>query len=638
MNLPIANKLQRIFFPIPGNNENNLEQGMCGIKTVAGNSEIWYRPIADGATPIPDPLRIAVWTQDVEFKSLLTGPVLASGDKLILLDSTQAFGMVLQDVAGEAQMLFTADIMGFADANLTLPVVLSAPGTTELNTTAKELIDSINETLAGSTDAEFFQSLAIEAPALTRDKYGPQVAVDPFMTAATPAAYTAVSSAVLSTETNDEGGQATRATYNGVSAYGLSQNIHDGDNFQSLARVRCDTSRTVRIRNGSGASVSKTVGTNWVCFLVSGGSSTALLVEVLGSAGYVEVDWLLSNKIRPAVPVTGPRYEQVHLRNDLLQSEDLDTTWTHSNIEDIIKDSLLSPVIDRATGLQVPYEGVAGSAADTSHSVRQDVAATAEPWVLSFWTKAGTIDWLRVLFTGGANPAIYLNPANLAEGGAVGTLETSFIKSGDDIFCRVQTTLTAITYNVRIYGALADGDDDYAGGVTVPDFWVQGMQMRPGTLQDNPPYVKTTVAPETGDVFWLMDETVQEYRKRLGLLERYINDQPGNIHETPNEVDHYVSPNTDTPSGSNTRRKYYSGLTGAATVTLETAPGWTNFWGSFGYVKDNAASVGVVPMNSWVSSVSGTRISIEGTDLVLRVGTGLDGASDSFKAWVDFEA
>ncbi len=529
---------------------------------------------------------------------------------------------------------------------------LASPGNGSFDTTDKSIIGSSNEIGAGASDAESFWALDIEEPDATLDELGPQLVVDSHMTAATSAAYSAVGSATLSTVTNGEGGQATRALYNGTSNFGLQQSVlSSGPDFESWARIRCDASRTVRLRHGSFSynTQVKTVGTDWVYFMLDGDSDlNTLVVQVNSSAGYCEVDFLETKKVRPDIPVSSGRYDLKHLQNDETYSEEFDASasggdWTNTACTINQNADVLSATIDRATRQPVEYQAIDGTVADTLHAAERSISVTdEEQYSLRIDLHKLDKDWAYIEIDG---DSAYVDLANGAPGTTSGIDDISLIVDGLKTIAKVDWTASSTgSIDVKVGAAQADTDNDFIGVVGVDDIGLIGFQWIEGaTIADNFPYVKTEASAETGQQdFWLETETAHEYRKRLGLLERVVKDAKSNIWESPqyDDTTEYISPVQEFP-GELIRRKHFAGSLGSGVNTVDliaSAAGWLRFAGSGGSITGTGAGTTDMVVPSYYSSSTYAvvrRLSKTTTDNVeLAVGSVMDPCD--YKVWLDY--
>ncbi len=163
--------------------------------------------------------------------------------------------------------------------------------------------------------------------------------------------------------------------------------------------------------------------------------------------------------------------------NKLLQSEDLDTTWTLLDIGDAIEGEVTAPNKELTTDTAA----IVADSTDGEHGVRQATAnLTTETWTASVWVKEA------------AQPYLLLDNDTIANGGtwfrvvdgAVGTQEAGVIEAmsedwGDGWFrCSISFTGTVAPHTIRIQPAPADNDRTFSGDGSTVDLYAWGAQIQ----------------------------------------------------------------------------------------------------------------------------------------------------------------
>ena len=163
--------------------------------------------------------------------------------------------------------------------------------------------------------------------------------------------------------------------------------------------------------------------------------------------------------------------------NLLLQSNSFDTTWVNSNTT--------------LTSGQSGYDGSndawllnkTASAANIQLSV-----STSGVNTFSYYAKAGSVDWTRLLILGSTNASTYINLTNGAIGaGGGGFIDATATDVGSGWYRVSITHSTAIT-QVRIYPAPADNDTSGTSG----NIYIQDAQLEQGLVATD--YIETTTA------------------------------------------------------------------------------------------------------------------------------------------------
>ena len=202
--------------------------------------------------------------------------------------------------------------------------------------------------------------------------------------------------------------------------------------------------------------------------------------------------------------------------------------------------------MDPTTGERVEaWEWTCLNTTSTSHRATKTFAGQIGKNVVTGFTKPGDVDWLYILVD--TTIGQYINIANMTVGGAaaVPVDDVSFIEHENGwVEWFVEYTSPNASQSVRIYPADSDGGNVYAGSDTTPAVYVNGFRAFKGRITDDTRYIKTVASTETGRHEYRHDnETLSEFRQRLGLLERLDEfGDPTGIFETPKDDTEYASP------------------------------------------------------------------------------------------------
>jgi len=217
-------------------------------------------------------------------------------------------------------------------------------------------------------------------------------------------------------------------------------------------------------------------------------------------------------------------------------SEDFsNAAWSKTRLAIDSDTGLLSPVVDRTTGLKVPFQGLVSSVDNNNHPLVYAVSTDGNDYCFRAFFRNGAKDliWFRNITSGSS---AYIDIANLATGTLSSDVSVCFVQHNGGVEVCIQHATTNASNSIVIYPAVADGNATFAGDASTIDTYIMGAQLFKGTLADASifPYWKTTTAAETGTHRYLAQpETLAERRQRLGLLERVVNDAPSGIWETP---------------------------------------------------------------------------------------------------------
>jgi hypothetical protein len=228
----------------------------------------------------------------------------------------------------------------------------------------------------------------------------------------------------------------------------------------------------------------------------------------------------------------------------------------------------------------------------------------------------------------------YIDIENAVPGTITGTdADVSIIKHENGIEVLFEFTAPAGANTIWFYSAEDDGDITFTGdGSTITTF-MTGFQVYEGTIADYRPYVKTTTTAQAGEhEFRLVTETPQEYRDRLGLRERVVNDAASGIWETPVVGYEYLDGLANGKQAYVSR--YAATITVAGTQVLDATPSITAVVGQSGSLTD-AGTGDVMPVGTMLSAATGGGVIIDATNgLELRLGTDFDEVGDSYDIYV----
>jgi hypothetical protein len=476
-------------------------------------------------------------------------------------------------------------------------------------------------------DAETIYLYALEQPASTRDKWGANV-LDHKASSYTPgngATITDTDTGIVRITSDG----VTAISYGSITAYGV------GTDNMVIGAMRGDGA-TGQPRAISGSTIIKlgTTSTGWQYFaLVFTSTVTTLLIQNMSAIGYTEFKWVQSRPVRASVPVSGERYEYQRVENLILQSENLNTSpWVGGAATVNDATGLLSPLIDHDTKLPVEYHGIVGSVATSGHRISQDVLLTATGHVFGLVCKAGAQPWIW-LYDPTTAFSVYVNPSTGETKSMTGSgADLSWIGLGDgNSLILFRFTGTAATSNMRIYPSPDGITTTYTGdGVTV-DTYVTGVRLCACELADasERPYVKTTTAPVSGvQKFNLEDESIHDYRARLGLKELLVNDAPSDNWQTPVVGKEYLD---GMHAGQQVYAiRYAATITVAGTQILDAATKFTKLIGQDGHATD-AATGDVIAAGASAGPTAFACPFLDATNgLELRLGTDFDEVGDSY--------
>ena len=576
-----------------------------------------------------------VLNQDAVVKAFETAPVLASGEVLKMLDSTANKGFQLFRIVTTDWATIDADEIAFNDQHLSAAIRVSESGTTGLvGFTAISIIGALNEALtSGGSDAESFWNLDIEEPDATRDKKGLQLFANP--------SFSADADWTKGTGWTIAAGVATKAAGSAADLTQASIGIEVGVTYEHIFEITAISASTFTPLVGSTSGTARSTIGWYREEIVAAGSDIAGLQATATTAGSVDNQTI--RKIRSAVPVSSGRYALKRLENHFTYPEDFsDADWSKTRMT-IASTGKLSPVIDRDTGLNVPYLGLVGSSdVDTNKQLTQSPTLTASRAVFRVFACAGDVTWVWLRnFT--ANKAVYIDLVNNIVGASSTDMVVAIIDHG--VLGReilVEHDSDAGANNIRIYPAEADGDILFTGDDVTPSIYAIGAQVYQGTIADNFPYVKTEATAETGQQdFWLEDETVTEYRNRLGLKNLLVNEAPSEIWETPRVSTvggtqyEYLGPMS--PNGQTYYKRYNEVTAGTAQTVLDANFFANNYilrdFKGVGFDDDGSGEIYSIPFGGTAPAIWGLQSdSINGL-AVFRAGIGLFPGHYEVEVW-----
>jgi hypothetical protein len=519
MSLPPADLLYRIFLPIPGNDEFNLEHGMAGIKTVSGGKEIWYRPEKDSLSdPDVDPIRLP-------------------GIDGVQASQNNLFAAVAPTATDDSASGYAVGSFWFDYVAEIVYVCVDATATAAAWNDISTNVD---------INAEYFWALAIEQPTATRDKWGANVSLDALMNKSGVTDWTPNDS-TLSKVSNGDGGTALEIVSTASTFWASQNSLTAGIEhvFFGRARVTSGTPQPTVFVNSNQWIGDGTISGWQYFYFTATPSTTQFLIGSLSASGTVEFDYFFALPVRASVPVSGERYEYQRVENLIAYSEQFDATasggaWTNTRCTINQTSGLLSPLIDHDTKLPVEYQGIVGSVDNNSHPLVGTVtAAAAGAHVLEFYVASGDKTWVRYLNNTTANSA-YIDVENLLLG-TVSGCDVSLIQFPEGVLIRVREVLASGANSVTITPADDDLDVNFIGNASTVNLYLTGVHSCAGELADHRPYVKTTTAAISGvQKFNLEDKTIQEQRDLLGLRERIVNDAKSGIWESPTPAYKYA--------------------------------------------------------------------------------------------------
>ena len=169
--------------------------------------------------------------------------------------------------------------------------------------------------------------------------------------------------------------------------------------------------------------------------------------------------------------------------NLLLQSNQFDTTWTTSNAS--------------VTSGQAGYDGTNDawkleSTANTNTAFIRQFVSASNVQTISFYAKAGTQQYIRLVLLYAPYPLIYVDLSNGSVGSSSNEIDYNVESAGDGWY-RISLTADLITYGVQI--SISDGINSLNCSVG-DNIYIQDAQLNQGLVAY--PYLETTTAPAQG--------------------------------------------------------------------------------------------------------------------------------------------
>jgi hypothetical protein len=481
-------------------------------------------------------------------------------------------------------------------------------------------------------DAETIWTHGIEETPTDLLKYGPQLFANP--------GFDADTDWTKGTGWTIAAGVASKAAGVASSLSQSSIGVTATKLFRMSFEISGRTAGTVTPVAGSISGTAVSADGTYAENIVAAGSDAASLAA--DSAFDGDIDNFQITEVLPTYATHKPLILQ-RLENGFLHSEDLDNAaWSKSNTTINTNSGVDSPLIDRDTGLPIPYQGLIASVSNSTKSTFQSytVSADGEHTIRAFLANAAH-DWVAIWnVTSTLRANVNLNT------GAVGTVSSgvtvSIIKHSEGCEVSVQMPMSVGVNDLRIYLETADESRTFIGDGVSDYILATGMQIRKGTIADNFPYAKTTDAPITGyQEYRHEDETVTEYRERLGLKELVgdSGERTGDF-KTPIVGEEYFDGIED---GEQIYYQRFEGVGSAGTITLIPDGSGVTDIHSWGGSAINSASAPANRKYSLPNTYTGTLNSSADvttgagtTGLFLDLNSSLQQAGDSYKIRVRY--
>ena len=227
-------------------------------------------------------------------------------------------------------------------------------------------------------------------------------------------------------------------------------------------------------------------------------TSGASVGVATNSAAAGDVDNYTIEEIIPTKN-TGKPLQLDWVQNLFSHSEDLtNIVWDKSFVDINTSTGLNSPLINRETGLPVPYQGIVCTAGLGRHRVFQRVSLPAVGAVFSVFVKSGIVGTIRFQ-NSTSGSSVWIDIDNKIIENATADVSVSFLIHRDGCELRISDDIAVVGNNdIFLYVTQGYPNVDFAGDGVSEYIYVTGFQLYKGTIADNFPYVKTTTAPETG--------------------------------------------------------------------------------------------------------------------------------------------